>query len=89
MLFLSNISINVTSEANEPPIWDKNYKFRQELILPISTENPSTKFQPMDFEINFKNPCWGKTAQENSIRVVVWDQKQWFEIESQIYDISI
>ena len=88
MLFLSSISVNVMSEANEPPIWDKNYKFRQELILPISTDNPSTKFQSMDFEIYFKNPCWGKTAQENSIRVVVWDQKQWFEIESQIYDIS-
>jgi len=88
MLFLSSISSNVTSEANEPPIWDKNYKFRQELILPISTGNPFAKFQPMDFEIYFKNPCWGKTAQENSIRVVVWDQKQWHEIESQIYDIS-
>ncbi len=42
----------------------------------------------MDFEINFKNPCWGRTPLENSIRIVVWDQMQWYEIESQIYDIS-
>jgi hypothetical protein len=58
------------------------------LILPISTENPFAKFQPMDFEINFNNPCWGKTIKENSIRVVVWYEKQWYEIENQIYDIS-
>jgi hypothetical protein len=88
ILFLSNISLNNTSEAKEPTIWDQNYKFKQELILPISTDNPYAKFQPMDFEINFNNPCWGKTSKENSIRIVVWDQKQWYEIESQIYDIS-
>ena len=88
LIFLSSISFNTTSEKNQPPIWDNNYKFRQELILPIFTGGPSAKFQPMDFEIYLKNPCWGKTSQENSIRVVVWDQKKWYEIESQIYDIS-
>ncbi len=88
MLLLININKNVASLDSDLPIWDKNYKFRQELILPIFTEEPITKFQPMDFEIDFNNPCWGKTAQENSIRVVVWHEKQWYEIEIQVYDIS-
>jgi len=88
LLFLSNISLNVDAQQEEPPVWDKNWDYRQELVIPISAGNEYMKFQPIDIEITFKNPCWGKNSELNSIRVVVWDEKQWTEIDSQVYDIT-
>jgi hypothetical protein len=86
LLFLSNISLIVNAQQEEPPIWNANWEYRQEIILPISTDDQSTISQPIDIEVNFKNSCWGKSNELNSIRVVVWNGQNWQEIESQVYD---
>jgi hypothetical protein len=88
LLFLSNISLNVDAQQEEPPVWDKNWDYRQELVIPILAGNEHMKFQPIDIEITFKNSCWGKNSELNSIRVVLWDEKRWTEIDSQVYDIT-
>lgn len=87
LLSISNISLNVNAQQEELPSWNTNWRYRQEIILPISTDNKYAKFQPIDIEINFKNPCWGKDELLNSIRVAVWTGQHWEEIESQVYDI--
>jgi hypothetical protein len=81
MLFLSSISLNVESQENDPPVWNDNYKFRQEIFIPIKTDNDYAKFQPIDVEIEFRNLCWGISEKEHSIRIVVWTGIEWYEID--------
>jgi len=87
-LFTPALTINVASEGNEPPTWNKNWSYKQEIILPISTDSDSAKFQPIDIEITFDKTCWAKNEKEHSIRVVCWDGNQWHELESQVYDME-
>jgi len=86
--FSSALSITVTSQEKSPPWWDKNWSYNQEIILPIETNTPYAKNQPIDTFVSLEHPCWAKDISENSIRVVCWDGNQWHELESQIYDIE-
>jgi len=90
ILFLlsSALSISVDSQEETLPWWNKNWSFNQEITIPIETNNPYTKNQPIDMFINLEHPCWAKDISENSIRVVCWDGGQWHELESQIYDMN-
>ncbi|MDX1798485.1 MAG: carboxypeptidase regulatory-like domain-containing protein, partial [Candidatus Lokiarchaeia archaeon] len=36
----------------------------------------------------FNNPCGTKNVNETSVRVCCWNGKEWFELDSQIYDLS-
>jgi hypothetical protein len=83
VLTMSTISVDTT-----PPIWNQNWPYRQEIVLPIETYEYHAKFQPIDIHIEFNNPCWVKNDIEHSIRVLVWDGINWNEIESQIYDLE-
>ncbi|MFW6149458.1 MAG: carboxypeptidase regulatory-like domain-containing protein, partial [Atribacterota bacterium] len=56
--------------------------------MPIPTNDSYAKHQPIDIRLNFENPCWTKNETETSIRVCYWNGKQWFELESQIYDLN-
>jgi len=88
-LFASPIlTISLPSQDNAPPEWKDNWAYRQEIILPISTNQPQAIYQPIDLRIEFINPCWGKNENEHSIRVCSWDGYRWHELESQIYDIE-
>ncbi len=82
------VTISAYSEDNTIPLWDSNWSFRQEILLPFSTELPQAKYQPIDLRIEFKNLCWAKNETEHSIRVVCWDGNIWQELESQIYDLE-
>ena len=82
------LNISVSSEDGSPPFWDNNWSFRQEIFLPIKTDSPYAKFQPIDIHIEFSNPCWVKNEDEHSIRVCCWDGNKWIELESQIYDLD-
>ena len=88
LIIFSNITILGTSKNQEPPRWNKEWSFRQEINIPISTNDPYSIYQPIDISIEFPNLCWGKNTREHSIRVLCWDGEQWHEIESQIYDIE-
>jgi hypothetical protein len=68
--------------------WDRSWSFRQELSLPISTQLPFAKFQPIDIRVTFENSCWAVSENHSSIRVCCWDGKQWSVLESQIYDLN-
>jgi hypothetical protein len=76
-----------TDEFTLPP-WNEDWSHCQELHLPINTENPAARFQPIDMEIVFDDSCWAKNTQEHSIRVLCWYGNKWHELESQIYDLN-
>jgi hypothetical protein len=42
------------SENNNTPGWN-DYKYRQEIILPINTSSEHAKYQPIDIQINLNN----------------------------------
>lgn len=88
LLLAPVISFNVISEPVSPPFWDKNWKFREEIFIPISTSDISAKYQPIDMEFEFENPCCGKNEKEHSIRILCWSENTWHELESQVYDIQ-
>ena len=90
LMFLvsSVLTISVSSEDNMPPDWNKDWAYRQEIKLPISTENLFAKYQPIDIRVKFVRSCWAKDEKEHSIRVVCWDGYKWHELESQIYDLK-
>lgn len=88
LLLAPAMSLVSTADNTNPPSWNKNWKFREEIFLPISTSNNFAKYQPIDLEFEFNNNCWGKNEEEHSIRIVCWNENEWIELESQIYDID-
>jgi hypothetical protein len=88
LLILPVLTITASSEDSSIPTWNKNWSYRQEIILPISTGKPQAKFQPIDIHIEFTSSCWAKNENEHSIRVCCWDGNRWYELESQIYDLE-
>ena len=88
-LFISSAKYpSILLNNDELDFWDDNWSFRQEIILPISTDNEYAVFQPIDIKIVFDNPCWAKNEILHSIRVCCWDGKQWDDLESQIYNLN-
>jgi hypothetical protein len=87
IVFLSSLIIPVAAQGGIT-WWDKNWSFRQELSLPISTQNSSAKFQPIDIRVTFQSPCWTLSENQSSVRVCCWDGNQWHVLESQIYDLN-
>jgi hypothetical protein len=83
------LTISSQSQEITVPDWNKNWDFRQEIILPICTKSSNSIYQPIDLSIEFENPCWGKNENEHSIRVCTWDGYNWHELESQIYDLEL
>jgi len=73
VLSLEN-SFLLTNE-NLPDSWNKEWSYRQEISLPISTENTHAKYQPVDIRIEFHENCWARDKKNNSIRVCCWDGK--------------
>lgn len=89
MLLVSPVlTISVSSEDDMPPFWNRDWSCIQEIKLPISTDNPFAKFQPVDIWIEFVHPCWAENEKEHSVRVCCWDGDRWYELESQIYDLD-
>jgi len=68
--------------------WDEEWSYSQEIIIPFDTESDIAKYQPIDINIEFQNPCWAKDSKQHSIRVVCWSQNKWNELESQIYSLE-
>jgi len=88
LLISSLLAVSVSSKDNTPPIWNKDWSYGEEIKLPISTDNSSAKFQPIDIRMDFQKSCWAKNESEHSVRVCCWDGSTWHELESQIYDLE-
>ena len=67
------LTISVSSEDSSLPTWNRDWSYRQEIELPISTDKPYAKFQPIDLHIEFDKPCWAKNEKVHSVRVCCWD----------------
>jgi len=87
ILVFSSLCIPATSQG-DVTWWDKNWSFRQEINLPISTQLSFVKFQPIDIRVTFENNCWTVSENHSSIRVCCWDGNEWYVLESQIYDLN-
>lgn len=88
-LVLSSFSfIYITSgeEFTKPKSLDK-WRYVEEIKIPIETTERDAIYQPIDIEIEFKNPCWARNEEEYSIRVFCLKENELYELESQIYNL--
>ena len=88
LLVSSVLTISVSSEGDPPPFWNESWPYRQEIKIPVSTDNPYAKYQPIDIRIEFEKNCWAKNENEHSVRVCCWDGNIWHDLESQIYHLN-
>jgi hypothetical protein len=91
LLFMPAISIPGASQGESGPVWDSEYQgwsYRQEISLPIETNDAIAHYQPIDLRFRFEHPCWTENENKTSIRVACWYQKQWHNLESQIYSLT-
>jgi hypothetical protein len=88
LLILLVFNIQIISVSSAPISWNDEWKFFEEIQIPIDTGIQLAKYQPIDISIDFDNPCWAKNEFEHSIRVCCWNGKKWHELESQIYDLK-
>ncbi|RLF39148.1 MAG: carboxypeptidase regulatory-like domain-containing protein [Thermoplasmata archaeon] len=68
--------------------WDKQWKYRQEIDIPIDTSKEESKFQPIDIHVKFSHPCWAVNETVHSIRVIYQNGEEVEELESQIYNLK-
>lgn len=80
-------SILGSSQEDVLPFWNSAWSSRQELFLPIPTNDSATHYQPIDLRITFEQPCWTEDENQTSIRMCCWYKEEWHELESQIYSI--
>ena len=48
LIFSPVLTLSVSSESSSLPMWNKNWSFRQEIKLPISTEKAHAKYKPIE-----------------------------------------
>lgn len=90
LFFLASSGLSISAQPQDNPIpnWNSEWKYRQEIKLPISTTDPSAKYQPIDLHIDFIDSCWAEDEKNHSVRICCWDGSKWHELESQIYDLT-
>jgi hypothetical protein len=88
IIVLGSVMIIPVSSDEDVTWWNENWSYRQEIGIPISTDNQYAVFQPIDKQFEFQSPCWAKDESEHSIRVCCWDGFAWHELESQIYSLN-
>jgi len=82
------IPVSLKASPDEDIWWDDKWSFRKEIQIPISTNNEYAHYQPIDFKMEFENPCWAKNEEEHSIRIIFQDSNRIIHLESQIYNLS-
>ncbi len=88
ILFLLFFRLPIQLEAAEDMVWDEEWNYSQEIMIPINTNLETAKYQPVDIKIVFDNKCWAKNEKDHSIRVICLFMDKWYELESQIYDLQ-
>jgi hypothetical protein len=90
LLIFPAVSIPGSSQEDMIPVWYtewSEWSYRQELQLPIPTNDSTALYQPIDLRISFEKPCWTENENKTSIRIGCWYKEEWHDLESQIYDI--
>ena len=91
LLFIISIMffmfLPVQTYAVTLPDWNNDWNYKQEIKISIDTSQKLSINQPIDKNIQFNNPCWGKDETWHSIRILCYHNEIWHELESQIYDI--
>jgi hypothetical protein len=90
LIFLFITPLSVPTLAQPPPIKTQieHLPNQQEIILPIDTSNPHTRYQPIDIQIDFNTPAWAQNETHHAVRIVYEQAGTKFELESQIYDLN-
>ncbi len=91
LLILPAIGLSGSAQDEGAPSWDPGYKewaYRQEISLPIQTNDFLSHYQPIDLRFRFEHPCWTEDVNQTSIRVSCWHQDHWHDLESQIYSLE-
>ncbi|HUT00747.1 MAG TPA: hypothetical protein VMY59_10555 [Candidatus Thermoplasmatota archaeon] len=91
LLIVPVVSLPGSSQENVTPFWCPDYKgwsYRQELSLPIETNDTTVHCQPIDLRLRFEKPCWTENENNTSIRIACWYDEKWYDLESQIYSIT-
>jgi len=83
-------SINVYALPDEKYIKNniENLAFKQEITIPINTNLPEIKYQPIDIRIKFTEQCYAKDVNDHSIRICIEKGSETTELESQIYNLE-
>ena len=90
LLIFPAASIPGSSQEDVIPFWHtewSEWSYRQELQLPIPTNDSTAHYQPIDLRITFEKPCWTENENKTSIRIGCWYKEEWYDLESQIYRI--
>jgi len=93
LILISTVNVESIDTYNiishEPPsyLWNADWSYYEEINIPISTHDIISKYQPIDMRIDFENDCWVKDESHNSIRICCWLDNNWYELESQIYNL--
>ncbi|HEC95045.1 MAG TPA: hypothetical protein ENI45_03660, partial [Thermoplasmatales archaeon] len=88
---LFQITFNLVSYpmgASNDNTWDPSWSFYKEIKLNVDTSDPGFHYQPVDIHVTFSNTCWALDEKNHSIRVMVYHDNRWDELESQIYNLS-
>ncbi|HWR27219.1 MAG TPA: hypothetical protein VN377_02155 [Candidatus Thermoplasmatota archaeon] len=91
LLVIPAVSLPGSSQGDGGPSWDTDYKewsYRQEIPLPIQTDENVSHYQPIDLRLRFENPCWTENENNTSIRIACWHADIWYDLESQIYSLE-
>jgi hypothetical protein len=84
------VSIPGSAQEEIYPFWNtewSDWSYRQELQLPILTNDSAVHYQPIDLHITLEHSCWTENENKTSIRIGCWYNEEWYDLESQIYDI--
>jgi len=65
-----------------------DYRYNQKIITPFDTSFEVSKYQPIDIEINFDNPCFAESENDHSVRIFCDIGSEFLELESQIYNLK-
>jgi len=84
----SSFTLQIKAQNNYNSTDIDTLSFKQEISIPIDTSLDIAKFQPIDFRVEFSNPCWAKDTYNHSIRVVYQIKAEFKELESQIYALN-
>ena len=87
LLIFPAASMPGSSQKDVIPFWNTTWSYRQELLLPIATNDSTAHYLPIDLLITFEKPCWTENENKTSIRICCWYKENWYELESQIYGI--
>ncbi|HEB37624.1 MAG TPA: hypothetical protein ENI14_03065, partial [Thermoplasmatales archaeon] len=65
-----------------------NFLYLEEIKIPVDTSDQNSRYYPIDIRVNFDHPCWARDEINRSVRVFVYHDGEYREIESQIYNLE-